>query len=503
MYARPFGKITVTSLIRFSRCFRRLQWKLTLFYTLTTVLILVLLEILVALSLLGFVTANAIGLLTVQVSTAAQNIGSNFTGPFVNRATLSQALSEWRLGNGTEFQGYIAALDPGWQVLAAAGNTVPGAPSDLRATLPLSVQQHIEKAFAQNPTTVNNLTTSTYEEKDTAYIVAPMVSEQKIRGVLLVVARHVQFHSNNVWEYLPAFFLYGGSSLVIFFVGAGIIGLVFGVVTARHLGWRIQNILLTARSWGQGDFSTAVHDTSEDELGQLALQLNQMAEQLHGQLETRQALATLQERNRLARELHDSIKQQVFALSIWVRNAKALIGHDEEEAKQQLTEAEKVIRQTQLELTSLIRAFRPVALEDKGLAQALREYVQTWQKQTGIPATLEVSGRHEISPFIEEAFFRIAQEALTNIARHSQASAAHLRLDVGDVVTLSIGDNGRGFDVRHGRSRGVGLSSMRERARALQARYEIHSAKGEGTTITVCCQQAQVQAGSFEDTSRE
>ncbi|EFH80323.1 integral membrane sensor signal transduction histidine kinase [Ktedonobacter racemifer DSM 44963] len=483
------GTTTVKFPTRFFRRFRRLQWKLTIFYTLSTVLVLSLLEIITALLLLGFVTANATGLLATQVGIAGQNIGSNFTGPLVNRATLSQALKEWRQGSGTEFQGFIAALDSSGHVLAAFGDHAPAENSDLLRAVSPGIQQQIREALAVTPATVTNLSTSTYEEKGTVSIVAPMVSEQKIRGVLLVIAQHVQFHSDNLWEYAPAFLFYGGGSLLIFFVGAGIIGLVFGVVTAHGLVRRLKRILASVDGWGRGDFSTLVLDTSNDELGQLALRLNHMAEQLRDLLHTRQSLAQLQERNRLARELHDSVKQQIFALSIWVRNTKGLIGHDEEAARQQINEAEQVIRQTQQELTALIRELRPVALSDKNLAQALQEYAHTWQKQTGISVTFEGSEAQLASPNIEEAFFRIAQEALTNVARHSQASAVTLRLAVGEVVTLSISDNGRGFDVRQANQQGVGLSSMRERIQALRGHIEIQSEEGQGTMITLQCEQ--------------
>jgi signal transduction histidine kinase len=483
--------MTVKFLTRFIRRFRRLQWKLTLFYTLTTVLILSALEIIFALLLLGFVTLNTTGLLAAQIGTVAQNIGVNFTGPFANRAALAEALREWRQGSGTEFQGYLAVIAPDGHVLVGVGDHAPVEGADLRSALPSSVQQQLLHAFASHPSPASTLVTSTSEEKGITSLVAPIMSEQKIRGALLVRAQHVQFHSSDLWSYAPSFLLYAGGSLLIFFVGAGFVGLVFGVVTAHSLVRRIRRILTSVDGWSQGDFSLVVHDTSQDELGQLAQRLNTMAGQLHTLLHTRQDLAQLQERNRLARELHDSVKQQVFALSIWVRNTKALIGRDEEAARFQLTEAEQVIRQTQRELTALIRELRPVALEGKNLAQALRDYLSHWQEQTGISAALEVSGEDQVSPAIEEAFFRIAQEALANVARHSQASLVALQLEVGEVVTLSISDNGCGFEEKLVHQQGVGLSSMRERMHALHGSIEIQSTKGKGTTIVVQCEQQQ------------
>lgn len=476
-------------LTRFAQRFQRLRWKLTFFYLLTTLFVLIALELVGALLLLlGLAQSPTTGF-AFQVGTVAQNVGTNFLGPFANRAALSEALSEWYQNSGITFQGFVVVVDPTGRVLATAGDHPPNPDAPLPPHFPERVQRLLREAFAHDPSTVTNQTIAIAEENGTLYLVAPVVSEHHIRGALLVQARQVQVFSGGLWKSAPTFLLYAGSSQLIFFVGAGTVGLAFGVVTARSLVRRIRRILASAEGWSQGDFSTFVEDSSADELGQLAQRLNSMAQQFHGLLLTRQDLATLQERQRLARELHDSVKQHVFALSIWVRNTKALIGHDEEAARAQLAEAEQGIRQTQQELTALIHALRPMALTGQDLGQALQEYVQAWQRQTDIRAVLEVRGEQEIAPVIEEAFFRIAQEALANVARHSQASLVTLRLDSSTVVSISISDNGGGFDVGRAGKPGVGLASMRERVDALHGQIEIHSQPGQGTTITVRCKQ--------------
>jgi signal transduction histidine kinase len=474
---------------RFAQRFRRLQWKLAFFYILTTLLVLFALELAGALLLLFGLTMFPLNGFAFQVGIVAQNVGANFLGPFANRAALDGALRDWRQNSGISFEGYVVVVDSAGRVLAAAGDQPPVPDTSLSSQLPESVQQLLREAFVHDPSTVTKQTTAISENNGTDYIVAPVVSERRIRGALLVKARQVQIFSPALWKAFPTFLLYAGGSLLIFFIGAGVVGVAFGVATARSLVHRIRRILASVEQWSRGEFSTFVEDASSDELGQLAQRLNLMAHQLHDLLYTRQALAALQERNRLARELHDSVKQEVFALSIWLRNARALIGRDEEAAKQQLSEAERVIRQTQLELTSLIRELRPVALSGKVLARALQDYVQTWREQTGIRAILEVHGEQEVVAAIEEAFFRIAQEALANVARHSQASLVTLRLDVGPGVRLSISDDGCGFDVERAGATGVGLASMRERVEELHGQIEIQSQPGQGTTITVRCAQ--------------
>lgn len=474
---------------RFAQRFHQLRWKLTFSYLITTLLALIVLGLAGGLLLLfGLLFSPAAGF-AFQVGTVAQNVSANFLGPFANRAALSDALDGWYHDSGTEFEGTIFVVDPTGMVLASAGDR-PLAPGTYPTpNFPANVQQLLQETFTRDPSTVSNQTTATRQENNTTYLVAPIVSEQHIRGALLVEAHQVQLISPTLWKSAPTIFLYASGSLLFFFVGAGTIGLASGIVTARSLTRRIRRILDSAEKWSQGEFSTFVDDASTDELGQLAQRLNLMAHQLQDLLYTRQVLATLQERNRLARDLHDSVKQEIFALSIWLRNTRALIGRDEEAAKQQLTEAEKVIRQTQMELASLISELRPVALDGKDLAQALRDYVQTWRTQTNIDASIVVNGKQEIAPAIEGTFFRIAQEALTNVARHSQASLVTLQLDINAIVSLSIRDNGCGFDTRHISKPGVGLASMRERMDALQGQIEIQSQKGQGTTIIVQCKQ--------------
>ncbi len=480
-------------LSRFVQRFRRLQWKLTLFYILTTMVVLLVLEMVGVLIMFGVVKYNVRQTLAYEVGMVAQNVGSNFTGPFINRNQLYEALRDWRLENGTEFQGFSAVVDPEGQLIAVAGEHWPEA-GGFGAGLPASVQQHIRMALALEPASIPITNTSTYEEKGTVYVVAPIVNSKATKGALVVKAEQVRYSSNNLWEFIPKAFQFFGFSIIAFFIGAAIVGLAFGIVTSRSLVRRLRRILTSADRWSQGDFTTFVDDPSGDELGQLAHRLNQMAKQLQHLLRTRQDLAALDERNRLARELHDSVKQQIFAVSIWVNTAKTLISQDEQAARSHLVEAEKLIRQTQQELRALIHQLRPVALEGKDLAHALEDYVKVWQEQTGIAVEVEAHGGQQVSPLIEEAFFRITQEALANIARHSQASAMKLSLACGETVTLSIRDNGCGFDVRLADRQGVGLSSMRERVQALGGHIDIRSEKGHGTTIVIRCKQTEIQA---------
>lgn len=214
-----------------------------------------------------------------------------------------------------------------------------------------------------------------------------------------------------------------------------------------------------------------------------------------------QRLAVTQERNRLSRDLHDSVKQRVFAMIMQLGTAQALLdgepGREQSEhetvrrAREAIDHAELLARQAGSELNLVIQELRPAALEDRGLRDALRDYTQDWSRQNGIPARVAVSGDlPELPdlperPDVEHALFRIAQEALANVARHSRATSVRLELQAeGRAVALSITDDGIGFDPRRAAG-GVGLASMRERAEALGGELVMDSAPGRGATITV------------------
>jgi NarL family two-component system sensor histidine kinase LiaS len=279
-----------------------------------------------------------------------------------------------------------------------------------------------------------------------------------------------------------------GVGAIALTVPAAIIGTIFGFVTAWSLTRRLRRLAHAARAWSRGDFSVKPSDRSKDELGQLSRELNSMAGQLENLLETRGELATLEARNSFARDLHDSVKQQVFATSLQIAAARALIEQDKEAAESHLAQADEMVRLAQKELNVLIHEMRPVALEGKGLPAALSDYAADWSRRSEIPAEVHVRGEREAPLEIEQALFRVAQEALANVARHSGASRVEVDL-VYDAhrVTLRVADDGRGFDPKERSQEGFGLRSMSERLEKLGGRVDVESAPGEGTRVDGIC----------------
>jgi NarL family two-component system sensor histidine kinase LiaS len=271
-------------------------------------------------------------------------------------------------------------------------------------------------------------------------------------------------------------------------IPAAFLGTLFGFFTAWGLTRRIGRLARAARSWSRGDFSVTTKDRSKDELGQLSRELNSMAADLENLLQARGELATLEARNRFARDLHDSVKQQVFATSLQIAAARALIEKDTDSAESHLSQADELVRQAQKELNVLIQEMRPAALEGKGLATALQEYVARWSEGAEIPADFRTVGEREIPLEVEQALFRMAQEALANVARHSSANHAEVDLVyTKNTVTLRVADDGRGFDPSRNPGGGFGLQSMRERLVRLGGHVNVESAPGKGTRVEGFC----------------
>jgi signal transduction histidine kinase len=197
-------------------------------------------------------------------------------------------------------------------------------------------------------------------------------------------------------------------------------------------------------------------------------------------------LSIVEERNRLARDLHDSLVQKLFGVVLAAKSASTLIERDAADARAQVDRLGELAQDAIVELRSLVFQLRPAAIESEGLAEALSKHVEVLRRVHPTELSLELSGRPRLRPDMDDEVFRIAQEALHNALRHAGARRVEVRLDEdGDRLALSVSDDGAGFDPEDValRSRRLGLTSMEERARELGGRFEIESAPGEGTTV--------------------
>jgi PAS domain S-box-containing protein len=193
------------------------------------------------------------------------------------------------------------------------------------------------------------------------------------------------------------------------------------------------------------------------------------------------------ERRRIAREMHDQFGEQLTALARQIGRLKDACAAQPELAAR-IEALEAVARQLDRDVDHLVWQLRPTALDDLGLRAALANYVQDWSTRVNVAAELHTSGLldERLPPDAETTLFRIAQEALTNIAKHASATAVEIILERrGDHVLLVVEDDGVGFDPAafSRRSDGFGLLGMQERATLVGATLQIESAPGQGTTI--------------------
>jgi signal transduction histidine kinase len=197
-------------------------------------------------------------------------------------------------------------------------------------------------------------------------------------------------------------------------------------------------------------------------------------------------VALLQERERLARDLHDSVTQSLYSLTLWIeagqRSARA---GDLAHVEEYLERLEESSRQAIRDMRLLVYELRPPALEYEGLVGALQERLDAVEKRSGIQAQLVVQGDVDLPSEVEEGLYRIAQEALNNALKHAGASTIIVRLRVGsDDVELEVADDGAGFDRGAiNDTGGMGLTNMHQRATQLGGTLCIVSTPGEGTRV--------------------
>jgi len=197
-------------------------------------------------------------------------------------------------------------------------------------------------------------------------------------------------------------------------------------------------------------------------------------------------VAVAQERNRLARDLHDAVTQTLFSTSLIAEVLPKLWERDPEVGREKLEELRVLTRGALSEMRTLLLELRPDTLAEVELGDLYRHLTRAFTGRTRVPVTLTQEGKSGMPPEVKEAFYRVGQEALNNIEKHAEASQVEVHLDLGQGrVEISIRDDGCGFDLAELSPENLGLKIMRERAEAASASLKIKSAPGAGTTIRV------------------
>lgn len=478
------------------RVFSRLQWKLTLSYALVTIL---------AISVVGIVGLAVIyavpprdGLYTSLLS---QSLGNSAAGiSEYMRGTLSdrEALADWLDGvvRGDEIRlapagrnrfpcigsPLLAVVNSRGLVLVSSSTLAAPVSAMLLPRLREEPAALLTSALSQpaNPT----LLIST--RADGLVIVAAPVygSRNQIEGALFLaflrpMGLDAFLHDlwGNVRRYLPLVFSFAGS-----------VGALFGFFTARGLSRRLFAVAETASAWGHGDFSQTISDRALDEVGHLSRQLNSMVIELQDLLRDREQLAALEERNRLARDLHDSVTQAMYAITLYSEAATRLLAvGDLELVASYLNDLQKTSQEALREMRLLIFELRPPVLTHEGLVAALQARLEAVEARADMHTVLQVDGTLTLPQGIEEGFYQIAREALNNVFKHAHADHIVICLSQDErTACIEVLDDGIGFDVDGDRTyHGLGLCGIRERADKMGAVLSIGSRPGHGTRVRV------------------
>ena len=278
------------------------------------------------------------------------------------------------------------------------------------------------------------------------------------------------------------------------------LGAIFGYWQSGKVKRRLEVLSEAMLMLEKGQLSRAVPDLGEDEVGRLGEQLGRISKKWEEQVTSLQRLsannaelaervrfsAVTEERQRLARELHDAVSQQLFAISMTATALARTMDKDFAKAQRQVSLIEEMAAVAQSEMRALLLHLRPIHLEGKRLAQGMYELVQELRAKVPIDIQLEMDDEVQLPRGIEDHLFRIVQEALSNTLRHSKADKLEVRLQrKPEYVRLLIRDNGIGFDMNVRKTASYGIVSMQERVNEIGGSIHILSAPGKGTRIDI------------------
>jgi signal transduction histidine kinase len=315
---------------------------------------------------------------------------------------------------------------------------------------------------------------------------------------------------------------------------AALVALGLGVAIAWSVIEPVRRMGEAMRRIASGDFSQPLKVENRDELGELANRINHASQELAKLQEATLAeeraralqerivqvsLAQEEERRRISRELHDGLGPSLAALGNRIRACQHLVHTNPQQAEAELEEIAKGLRGHVQEVRHLIHNLRPLALDQLGLIEAVKQQVEHFSQETGIQTSFNVSSSIVLNPFGEVTVFRVIQECLSNVRKHAGASQVAVELrGVNSGLELRVQDNGRGFNPSnidpsislpsaglgqaHGKgeprgvSSGLGLVSMKERAELLGGNLSVQSSPGQGCQIILYVPIKEIQIGA-------
>lgn len=286
-------------------------------------------------------------------------------------------------------------------------------------------------------------------------------------------------------------------SLIVLPIGFGI---GFGFYQSFRMKRKLERLRETLLLWEKGNLTLSMPDLGMDELGRLGEQLGRISGKWENQVTTLQRLSThnaqlaeqarvsaiVEERQRLARELHDAVSQQLFAISMTATAVGRTLEKDFDKAQRQIALIEEMSAVAQSEMRALLLHLRPVYLEGKGLEQGLQELIKELKVKVPIEILFEMDPEVLLPKGVENHLFRIVQEAISNTLRHAKAEKLEIRLHRrGDTARMTLRDDGIGFEMDESKKTSYGLSNMQERIVETGGAIQFITAPGKGTRIEI------------------
>ncbi|GAA5416695.1 sensor histidine kinase LiaS [Paraliobacillus ryukyuensis] len=295
-------------------------------------------------------------------------------------------------------------------------------------------------------------------------------------------------------------------SIFVFILAYVVIAFIFSIYSgfkaSSDTKTRVDYLSVLIAQLARGNYTTRIYDIGEDEIGRIGDELNELGEKMQGQVRSLQRLAdekseyaksahkaaTIEERQRLARDLHDAVSQQLFALTMMSEATVRVVDKHPEKAKKQIKEIAMTAKQAQTEMRALLLHLRPVHLSGDSLSIGIKQLVNELEQKCSINFQMHIDPFDRLSQTTEEHVFRIVQEALSNILRHSEATEVTIDIKkYQQEFFLHIADNGKGIDLfaDHQKIASYGLKTMKERAEEIGGTFSIRSKLEEGTHIDI------------------
>jgi two-component system, NarL family, sensor histidine kinase LiaS len=279
-----------------------------------------------------------------------------------------------------------------------------------------------------------------------------------------------------------------------------LVGGYFGVKYSTYLKGQFGDIQLFITGLKSGKISDRMMKTEQEEFNPIIEELNQLATYLEEQAfslqrladekvtlaQTAHTAAVMEERQRLARDLHDVVSQQLFALSMLSSATLRIIDHQPDKVREQVQQIADIAIKAQGEMRALLLHLRPIELSEDSLCEGIIKLIVELKEKTKLEFQASIDEIEHLSKAAEEHLFRIVQEALSNILRHSEATKVKITLtERENDIYLYISDNGKGFDPSKEKIASYGLKTMRERCEEIGGVFNIRSKKQEGTYIDI------------------